>query len=158
MKTIGAAAGGLLLVSSAALTAAPALLDMTAEATPVAAEQATESAVAGVQEARPVEGTFSYDQGVVTSNAEISSVFARAAATLCQAVEIESMVSVAGPLTIAVNGAPVAEATVADLSDDEGTDSYVIGCACASNVAGGGAVANAEVSGVTLASLAAMAA
>ena len=50
------------------------------------------------------------------------------------------------------------EATVAEMAEEEGADSYVLGCSCASNAPGGGAIANAEVSGVSLASLMAMAA
>ena len=38
---------------------------------------------------------------------------------------------------------------------EEGAVSSIIGCACSSNQPGGGAIANAEVSGVPLASIAA---
>lgn len=86
-KTIGAAASSLILLSSAALAAAPAVMDITADASPAAAtRQATEaSAAAEATGVQRVEGQFSYDQGVVTSNETIASVFAKAAATLCQA-------------------------------------------------------------------------
>ena len=44
------------------------------------------------------------------------------------------------------------QATVADLADGaEG--SLVMGCSCATNVAGGGAIMNAQVSGASLASV-----
>ena len=81
-KTIGAAASSLILLSSAALAAAPAVMDITADASPAAAtRQATEaSAAAEATGVQRVEGQFSYDQGVVTSNETIASVFAKAAA------------------------------------------------------------------------------
>ena len=85
-KAIGAAASSLILLGSAALAAAPAVMDITADASPAAAtQQATEaSAAAEATGVQRVEGQFSYDQGVVTSNETIASVFAKAAATLCQ--------------------------------------------------------------------------
>ncbi len=137
-KTIGAAASSLLLLSSAALAAAPAVMDITADAAPAGAvEQAAEAKAAETAGVQEVVGQFSYDQGVVTSNETIASVFAKAAATLCQATAME--------------------ATVAEMAEEEGADSYMIGCSCASNLPGGGAIANAEVSGISLASLATMA-
>ena len=69
-KAIGAAASSLILLGSAALAAAPAVMDITADASPAAAtQQATEaSAAAEATGVQRVEGQFSYDQGVVTSN------------------------------------------------------------------------------------------
>lgn len=158
-KTIGAAAGSLILLSSAALAAAPAVMDITADATPAATvEQATEARAAESAVVQRVEGQFSYDQGVVTPNAELSSVFTKAAATLCQTPEEESAGVIAETIKVTLAGAELMEATVADMAESEGASSYTIGCACASNAPGGGAVANAEVSGVSIASLAALAA
>ena len=45
-------------------------------------------------------------------------------------------------------------ATIGEMTE-EGAVSSIIGCACSSNQPGGGAIANAEVSGVPLASIAA---
>lgn len=157
-KTIGAAASSLILLSSAALAAAPAVMDITADASPAAVtEQTSETAVAETAGIQQVEGQFSYDQGVVTSNATISSVFAKAAATLCQATADGYGVYTAQAIKVSVAGLPTMEATVAEMAEDEGAESYMLGCSCASNAPGGGAIANAEVSGVSLASLMAMA-
>ena len=157
-KTIGAAASGLLLLSSAALAAAPAVMDITADAAPTSAVAQADERAAATTEAQCVEGQFSYDQGATTSNKAIASVFAKAAATLCG----PSGESRAGIIAqaIQVNCATGAcfEATVADMADEQGADSYTIGCSCATNGPGGGAIANAEVSGVSLATLAALAA
>lgn len=157
-KTIGAAASSLLLLSSAALAAAPAVMDITADAAPAGAvEQAAEAKAAETAGVQEVVGQFSYDQGVVTSNETIASVFAKAAATLCQATADGYGIYTAEAIKVSVAGVPAMEATVAEMAEEEGADSYMIGCSCASNLPGGGAIANAEVSGISLASLATMA-
>ena len=158
-KAIGAAASSLILLGSAALAAAPAVMDITADASPAAAtQQATEASAAEATGVQRVEGQFSYDQGVVTSNETIASVFAKAAATLCQTTADGYGVYTAQAIKVSVAGLPTMEATVAEMAEEEGADSYVLGCSCASNAPGGGAIANAEVSGVSLASLMTMAA
>ena len=131
-KTIGAAASSLILLSSAALAAAPAVMDITADASPAAAtRQATEaSAAAEATGVQRVEGQFSYDQGVVTSNETIASVFAKAAATLCQATADGYGVYTAQAIKVSVAGLPTMEATVAEMAEEEGADSYVLGCSC----------------------------
>ena len=48
-------------------------------------------------------------------------------------------------------------ATVDELAGEEEATSYVMACSCATNVAGGGAIANAEVEGVSLETLVQMA-
>lgn len=53
-----------------------------------------------------------------------------------------------------ITGGSTIEATVEDLASEDGAASYTVGCACSSNVAGGGAIVNADVSGVSLASVA----
>ena len=142
-KAIGAAASSLILLGSAALAAAPAVMDITADASPAAAtQQATEASAAAE----------------VTSNETIASVFAKAAATLCQTTADGYGVYTAQAIKVSVAGLPTMEATVAEMAEEEGADSYVLGCSCASNAPGGGAIANAEVSGVSLASLMTMAA
>lgn len=159
VKTWGATAGSLLLLSSAALAAAPAVMGITAEAAPEAL--ACEAGAEGARDAagaRAVEGQFSYDQGAVTSNAEISSVFAKAAATLCDGAHEPAPGVIAQAIKVTCATGGCLEATVADLAGEEGADSYVIGCSCASNAPGGGAIANAEVSGITVATLMALAA
>ena len=85
-------------------------------------------------------------------------MFAKAAATLCQTTADGYGVYTAQAIKVSVAGLPTMEATVAEMAEEEGADSYVLGCSCASNAPGGGAIANAEVSGVSLASLMTMAA
>lgn len=121
-KAIGAAASSLILLGSAALAAAPAVMDITADASPAAAtQQATEaSAAAEATGVQRVEGQFSYDQGVVTSNETIASVFAKAAATLCQTTADGYGVYTAQAIKVSVAGLPTMEATVAEMAEEEG--------------------------------------
>lgn len=140
------------LVAGGTAAVAPAIFDAPAvaqEASAVAEEGA------GVATEVNVEGTFSYSQEALTTNADISSTFAKAAATLCQSMPEYSAACLCDALVIN-SPAGALSATVADLAED-GVETYVMGCACASNVPGGGAIANAEVSGVSVETLAALA-
>lgn len=88
--------------------------------------------------ARAVEGTFSYTQDAVSSNAEISGVFCKAAATLCASLPTYGCEAVkAAAVTVAGPNASFT-ATVDELAGEEEATSYVMACSCATNVAGGG--------------------
>ena len=111
-----------------------------------------------VNEAEASQGEFAYDQTAITPNSIIKDVFQRATAALCNATDdfavsnpLEWKITVSGDVDTAF------EATVSEMAADAETRELIMACACSSNVAGGGAIANAEVSGVTLESLAAMA-
>lgn len=104
-----------------------------------------------------MEGTFSYTQDALSSNAEISGVFCKAAATLCASLPTYGCEAVkAAAVTVAGPNASFT-ATVDELAGEEEATSYVMACSCATNVAGGGAIANAEVEGVSLETLVQMA-
>ena len=104
-----------------------------------------------------VSGTFSYSQTALTPNKTITEVFCKAAATLCASLPdygcsyVQASINVSGDVDNAFS------ATVSEMTDQEGAAKHVMACACASNVPGGGAIANAEVEGVSLESVAAMA-
>ena len=104
-----------------------------------------------------VNGVFGYDQNALSSTSHFANVFNKAAAVLCTslpdygAARESTAVAVGGDVDAAF------EATVDEMVSDDGARSLVLACACASNVAGGGAIANAEVEGVSLASIAEMA-
>lgn len=66
-------------------------------------------------------------------------------------IDSVNAITVTGPDGVSFAG------TVNEMAADEDATAYTIACACASNVAGGGAIINANVAGVSLASLAAMA-
>lgn len=104
-----------------------------------------------------VEGSFSYDQSAVSSNKTISDVFCKAATALCSSLPNYGITSAQPPLSVTGDVDNTFSATVDDMANQEGTASHVMACACASNLPGGGAIANAEVEGVSLESVAKLA-
>ena len=163
MKTtqiVGAVFGSVALVSSAAFAAAPLVSQ---EGGPVAdetiaatGETAVQGQAQGVRVAN-VQGSFSFDQTTVSENSVIANIFQKATAALCSSLPDYDVRE--ADRTIAVGGdvSQEFEATVDDMAEAEGAESYTIGCACASNVPGGGAIVNAEVEGVALESVLALA-
>ena len=99
-----------------------------------------------------VTGQFAYDQNVTTASDSIRDVFAMAAATLCASVpdygatSLGQAIDVRGPHSYALSPSRA--------SEDADNDGFLLACSCATNVAGGGAIANAHVQGVTVASVA----
>lgn len=147
-----ALAGSIVIIGVGACATVPSLVVSTSEQ-PVDVQEATGQAVgASTVSVRSVEGSFSYDQNVVTSNASISKTFAKAAAVLCESLPRYGAAPMAA-ITVGADGGWFS-ATVEEMADDEGAQGRVLGCACASNVAGGGAIANAEVSGASFESIA----
>lgn len=157
VKTIGATAGSLVLLSSGMLAAAPAIMGaMPQTEAAVAVSAQAEEAYGASESVRAVEGQFSYDQGIVTPNETIFSTFVKAAATLCQSASPEEAAAIAQAIQVRCPSGDRFESTVQDMAGEEDAQSYLIGCSCASNTAGGGAIVNAEVSGVSLASVVAL--
>ncbi|WP_302808125.1 hypothetical protein [uncultured Adlercreutzia sp.] len=154
VKTIGGVMSAVALISGGAGVAQAATIEPAAAA-PAAAT--TLAAADTEAPARAVEGTFSYTQDAVSSNAEIGGVFCKAAATLCASLPTYGCEAVkAAAVTVAGPNASFT-ATVDELAGEEEATSYVMACSCATNVAGGGAIANAEVEGVSLETLVQMA-
>lgn len=153
VKAVCSVVSAAALIAGGAAAVAPAIIDAPALAqeNAVLADEAT-AAASKVN----VEGSFSFSQDAVTSTSDISSVFAKAAATLCQSMPEYGAACLCDEL-IVNSPAGALSATVSELADEEGAQSYVMGCACASNIAGGGAIANAEVSGVSIEALTALA-
>lgn len=152
IKSVGAFVSVAALMGSS-FAAVPAIATESASGeVPAAVEQSTRATQAFTPvTADQVQGRFAYSQDAITSNVDISSVFCKAAATLCVSMpeyvadQVDGRILVSGPnssMTVAVEG----------IGDDQ-ESSKIVGCSCASNGAGGGAVANAEVSGVDLATL-----
>ena len=80
----------------------------------------------------------------------------KAAATLCVAApEYAQQCVVNCPIHVTGNGAAM-DATVADMAGGEGAQSMLMGCACATNAAGGGAIMNAQAEGVAIQTVLAM--
>ena len=132
VKTIGGVMSAVALISGGAGVAQAATIE------PAAAAPASATTLAAAD---------------VSSNAEISGVFCKAAATLCASLPTYGCEAVkAAAVTVAGPNASFTT-TVDELAGEEEATSYVMACSCATNVAGGGAIANAEVEGVSLETL-----
>lgn len=158
-KTMGAVAGSMLLLGSSALgfaatQAQPAVADVVTPEVEAASVEA--QAGSDVAQVSVVAGQFSYDQAAVSATSDISNVFVKAAASLCASLPNYEVPAIEQAIRVSVAGGPVIEATVSDMANAEGAQSYTMACACASNLPGGGAIGNAEVEGVSLESIAAM--
>lgn len=105
---------------------------------------------------KEVRGAFAFDQTTTVATASIVEVFNKAAATLCSAMPQYAMDAQGRPVCVKSPNTSFT-ATVDELSDEEGAQSYIIGCACATNAPGGGAIVNADVQGVPFASIVARA-
>lgn len=150
-RVMGAVMGTVALVSSGvSFASGVALAQPASDDRPAAAQEQVQNqaSLAPVQMDK-AEGRFSYTQDVVTPNSTIASVFMTAATSVCASMpqyvasEMGCDISVSAP-----SGSYVG--SVADMSAEEGAAALMMACSCASNVAGGGAIANADVSGVTL--------
>ena len=153
-KTVGAFAGAAMLAVSGAAAVVPAVAqpaDAAVVADQASGKQAAATGVANVQ------GTFSFAQDVITANDTIGTVFAKAAATLCQCTTQEAATCCASAIAVGGDVANAYSATVADMAGNDASTRVIMGCSCATNVAGGGAIANAEAEGVTLESVLAQA-
>lgn len=101
-----------------------------------------------------VEGSFAYTQDTVTDSASIAGAFRTATNAVCSSLPNYGAIFAA--IAVSNGSGDSFEANVEELSEECG-ESHIMGCSCASNVAGGGAIINAEVTGVPVASLASMA-
>lgn len=151
MKTAGVIASAAVLAMGST-SAFAAVADAAPTDGPAAALEVTDGARAADATAPArVEGSFSFDQNAVTSNEEIASVFVKAATSLCADLPEYSVQQAEGAIRLKLRD-QIMDAYVADVEAGE-TTSLVMGCACGTNGPGGGAIANAEVEGVSLAAL-----
>lgn len=150
-KTIGAVVGSVALLGSAAVAVLPVVME-TGSSAPEAATEITQntSGYSDLVKVSDVQGEFAFDQNKVTPNADIAGVFNKAASALCASLPNYNVAT--ADKTIHVGGDVSNEftATIDEMADSKGSQSYIMACACASNMPGGGAIANAEVEGVAL--------
>lgn len=105
-----------------------------------------------------VQGEFTFDQGVVTDNERIKTVFQKAATALCQKRPL--YIAEADESWDIVVGGDVRhgfEATISEMQKAQEESSMLLSCACATNGAGGSAMINAVVSGISIADVATLA-
>ena len=153
MKVAGVASAAILLAGSgAAAVAAPAVAAPVADNAAVAAADSVAAATAaGKSVASPIDGAFLFSQEMTTTNDVVRAVFTKASAVLCSSLPQYSVAASGEPVLVTGPDGSVL-GTVDELAADE-ESTVLVGCACASNTAGGGAIANVGVSGTTLAAL-----
>lgn len=141
-----AAACSVMLVGTGAALAAPQVVAAPQGVAGVV--QSCGECTAGIVGVSSVEGSFAFTQDSITPTGKISEAFVKSAARLCTvtsaALAASGQVSVSddnGSMTMAQAAAAVEEGT------------YILACACSSNLAGGGIVANAQVKGVPVSQL-----
>ncbi|WP_283169676.1 molybdopterin-dependent oxidoreductase [Curtanaerobium respiraculi] len=106
-----------------------------------------------------VNGTFNYTQGEVTDSAIVKRDLGEAAQYLCGAHGVNMEATNPGSWEITVNGAVSNGFTASfdQLCQTSEVKSVVLGCACAGNPADGRAAVNAQVTGIPVKALAAIA-
>ena len=132
MKVAGVASAAILLAGSGAAAVAAAT-------------------AAGKSVASPIDGAFLFSQEMTTTNDVVRAVFTKASAVLCSSLPQYSVAASGEPVLVTGPDGSVL-GTVDELASGDGS-TVMVGCACASNTAGGGAIANVGVSGTTLAAL-----
>ena len=152
-----ATAVGCAMLASSAVVAPAMAIESNGACDAVAIQDASQEIVATESHdaVSKVIGTFAYTQDSLSSNEYISGIFSKAAATLCASLPDYAVRAVTSDLM--VRGVDGLSWTVPEQMLEEGDSAKIIGCSCASNAPGGGAVAQAEVSGVSLEALAALA-
>ena len=147
MKKVGAGAVSLCLVGSAAMAAAPAIINLTTPDAPEAvayADSATQTASSA-----EMTGFFSADQEKVTPSSRIKEIFLKAS-TMCASMQIEVLNELSPEISVGGDVDNPVVATVDELADSEGTQRMILACACSTNDVNGDAVVNADVSGVSV--------
>jgi DMSO/TMAO reductase YedYZ molybdopterin-dependent catalytic subunit len=154
------------LVGTALLGTATTALAASASQAPAADEpvpsvaavvQTAEEGARGLVKVANVQGTFSYSQDVEMPNEAVKAVFQKTKAAVCNTITVyESAVE---DFLISVGGAVPAPytATVAQMADQTQTTAATVSCSCTSNSAGGWAIANSRVSGVSVSDVARLA-
>ena len=152
-KTVAALASATLIVAGGAVAVAPAVVGAPGAADAAGIEQASKAPAGGVVSDAVVQGQFSYTQDALTPNSTISSVFMKAAAAFCASLPAGVYAQSDAAITVGGDVPNAFSATVDEMASKDGAVKLIMGCTCASNGAGGGAVANADIEGVSLASI-----
>lgn len=79
----------------------------------------------------------------------VKSVFNKAASAVCASLPEYGIEAARHAIQVNCQESGTSfEATVSEMSEEEGAVTFLMGCSCSSNVAGGGAIMNAEVTGI----------
>lgn len=148
-KVFGALAGSLALAGSSMAFVTPfAVAAENSGSAEMQQEEAVENGAvdaASVSSVSCVEGSFSYNQNAMIP----SSVFNKAASAVCASLPEYGIEAARHAIQVNCQESGTSfEATVSEMSEEEGAVTLLMGCSCSSNVAGGGAIMNAEVTGI----------
>ncbi|MGV8083303.1 MAG: hypothetical protein AB2L09_06710 [Coriobacteriia bacterium] len=159
MKAVGTIAGGTMLLGGALAlgglhAANPVSPDPSGEAAANPSNSGTlvSSAVDDFVKVANVQGLFTFSQDVTTPNDTIKNVFGIASSALCSKPGSATSADIADQTVTVSNGESSYSASVGDLAKSN-SQKKIMGCACSGNLAGGGAIANAEVTGVSVQSI-----
>ena len=145
----GALAASSMLAASGAVAFAAPLPEAAPFEAPAVADKSADSQQASGN-LTTVRGIFTFDQDKTLSSGQIRSVFASAVNALCAPTLEARHYEGARSIDVLVEGAQTMKATVEGMSRQGDNGVFIMGCACASNPAGGGAAVNAEVQGVSV--------
>lgn len=153
-KVLSVVAGGVL--AATALPAVPAVAQSAIDSVenPGAPSERVDGSLASTVQQASVQGEFSYDQGVVSSNETLRRTIYQASDFLCAGKDNEVSTTTREIGSIRISGDVENEFTtrVADLEKKHPVRK-IMGCTCAGNPADGAASANADVEGIKLSGL-----
>lgn len=160
-RKIAGLTGSALMLASMGTVAAATLAPDSAVAETGVSLPAEEAANSGKVEVAEVVGAFGFSQGEITPTEVIAKAMAKAPQYLCGATHAEGFGAAdeyAAPGSIEVTGA-VGNSFSATIDEmvAEATETLVLGCSCAGNPADGAASVNAEVTGIAVGTLLAVA-
>ena len=150
-KVLGALMGTTMVAGMGMAYAAPALADEAGGSQAAGQEARSESSTVARSQVSvaDVQGEFAFNQDEITPNETIRGMFQKAVSAVCSqlpryaAGDPDSwIIEVKGDVKNAFS------ATLGELSEGDDVETKVMTCACSANQAGGGAIANAEVTGV----------
>lgn len=154
-KTVGAIASAALLVSAGVTTVA-SVQSASAESVSQDAIESVSKDAAGstLASVSSVQGSFAYDQNALTATSVVRDVFMKATQAMCSTAPFLAD-AMAGNIAVSVvnDGAGSYYLSVDDVAASDAATDQIVGCACSSNLAGGGAVANVEVRGIPISEL-----
>lgn len=156
-KVVAGLAGGALMAMGVAGAGTAALAqEATAPQAPDANPLHTAVREAQLVSVPHVQGAFAFTQAKTSSTAQIAAAFKGASRAVCGTVLAPAAEVLPRPVQV-TGGTRDFEATVDEMAQEGQVERRLLGCACMGNPAGGDDIVNAEVEGVTIASIARLA-
>lgn len=153
-RTAGAVLGAIALASSGLAAVTPAVASaQNAGAAAGAAESNDMARQCAMSTTKYVAGSFTYSQAAITPAADISAVFCKAASALCTSLPAYGEAAASQGIALHFNSESLGVFAGGGGDDGEG---MLMACSCSTNAAGGGAIANAAVSGTSVRTLSQM--